>query len=204
MYRIAISGKANSGKNTAATILQNILVGDYQYNSYGYGCKLMAFADPIKEIIRIMFPFLKKKWLYGPSKFRNQIIEGALDSENNPLTIRRALLEIGTKVGRGYKDSMWLDVFTHRFNKEVAKNIGAVIVTDVRFRNEFDYLKELGFFLIRINRETEVKINHSSETNQDQITNSEFDFVLNNNFGLEELTNTIVGQICPAIKNSHK
>lgn len=191
MYKIALLGKANTGKNTTALLINSHLPG--------YG-KLIAFADPIKEIVRTMFPKLSKHWLYGPSKFRNKIIEGAFDSEGNPLTIRKALLEIGTKVGRGYKDSMWLDVFNHRFEKQVKKKTGSVIVTDVRFRNEFDFLLDKGFIIIRINRESDTKINHISETNQDQIRDDELHYVLDNNKELFHLKETIEHQVFPLIE----
>lgn len=197
MNKIAILGKANTGKNTAANLIKELL--EFEEEDCFTNYQLLAFADPIKEIVHIMFPSLKKKWLYGSSKFRNEIIPGALDSEGKPLTIRMALIEIGTKVGRGYKDSLWLDVFEHRMNKCLKKDLG-VIVTDVRFRNEFDYLKKNGFFMIKICRDNNTKINHESETSQDLITDEEFDCVINNNAGLEELQNIIKNEVILKIK----
>ena len=113
MFKIAISGKASSGKNTIANLILETLNNDYAATYYD----TIAFADPIKEIIMIMFPHLKKKHLYGSSKFRNTIIKEAVDKNGNLLTIRQALIDIGTGLGRGMNDSIWLDVFDHRFGK---------------------------------------------------------------------------------------
>lgn len=194
MYKIALLGKANTGKNTTATMLLNNL-----NNSHGNSTsKIMAFADPIKEIVRVMFPNIKKNWLYGPSKLRSKIIDGAIDENGNPLTVRQALIDVGTN-GRKYQNDKWINVFDFRFQKESKKNTDIVIVTDVRFRNEFDFLRDKGFYLVRILRDTDNKIKHDSETNQDSINNDECDFIIDNNAGFEELSKIIKDQIIQEI-----
>lgn len=189
-------GKANSGKNTAANLILSELSWDYIVSEG----TTMAFADPIKEIVRIMFPHVKKKHLYGSSAFRNTLIAGAVDKQGNPLTIRQALIEIGTGLGRAMNDSIWLDVFDHRFAK-LAKNNDTVIVTDVRFPNEFYHLKKNGFISVRINRDTVSKLNHISETNQDAIKDNEFEYILENNGSLEDLTRKIKEELIPLVVN---
>lgn len=188
MYKIALAGKAGTGKNTAAEIICSIM-SDFNY--WKKETVSLAFADPIKEIVKEMFPHVKRNHLYGASKFRDEIISGAYDSDGNPLTIRRALLDIGTKVGRSYNDSVWLEVMEFKIQKAVKKNKQLVIITDVRFRNEFDWLKKQGFFMIKVERDTQTKINHVSETGQNQILDSEFSFILNNNGSKKDLENII-------------
>lgn len=186
MFKIAITGKANSGKDT----LSRMLVKETRivHNRYIYA-KYMAFADPLKEMIRIMFPDIPKKNLYGSSKLRNEIIPGAF-KDGNPLTIRQLLIDLGTEVGRKYKESVWLDNFDSRFAEVSPGNL--VIVTDARFRNEFDHLKQLGFVMIKLTRDgNNPAINHISETGQDSIQENEFDFVINNNGTLSDLKYTV-------------
>lgn len=191
MYKIAIMGKANTGKNTLAGLLIDELAKD----SLSYKC--MAFADPIKEIVMTMFPRADRNCLYGPSQLRTEIIPGAY-KDDKPLTYRQALIDIGTEVGRKYNDKIWLENFDHRF--ELLSH-DLVIVTDCRFRNEFDHLKEKGFFQIRLYRNTGApEIQHISETGQSLIKDEEFDYILLNNKSLDELKEEVKCQILPKIR----
>lgn len=206
MYKIAITGKANSGKNTLSLILSEALrqklkiplSSDRKFDKV-WESQNIAFADPIKEMIRQMFPKIPKKHLYGSSKFRSLIIPGAFKNKE-PLTIRQLLIDLGTGVGREYKQNLWLDVFDVTFAKAIKKNKDLVIVTDVRFRNEFDHLKNLEFFQIKLLRESQLKIDHASETNQDSIKNDEYDYIIHNNGTLQDLkieVEKIVKQLKP-------
>ena len=186
MYKIAITGKANTGKNTLSKMLIKQL--RVAQNKYMWG-KCVAFADPIKEMIRIMFPELPRKFLFGSSKYRNEIIPGAMKN-GVPLTVRQLLLDLGTEMGRGYKESVWLDNFDNRYSKYANTNNKnmVLIVTDVRFRNEFEHLAKKGFYQIRLYRDDGTPgINHVSETNQNSIFDNEFNYVLDNNGSLNEL-----------------
>jgi dephospho-CoA kinase len=195
MYKIAICGKANTGKNTVSKILRK----EVSKTQTGIFCEYIAFADPIKAMIRIMFPDLPEKNLTGSSKFRSEIIPGAF-KEGQPLTVRQLLIDLGTGVGRTYKETIWLEAFDHTFQRAQSKKKNMVVVTDVRFRNEFDHLKKLGFYQIRLLRDSHLQINHASETNQDSIKDDEFDFVLHNNGTLKDLKTEvlkIVSQLKP-------
>lgn len=205
MYKIAISGRANTGKNT----LSKIIVAELRAKARAWArkrhhvphtldVKYMAFADPIKEMIQIMFPDIPDEWLYGSSKYRNEAIAGAFKNDK-PLTVRQLLLDLGTGMGRGYKDSVWLDNFEYRFKKNKKRDI--VIVTDVRFRNEFEHLKNKGFYQIRLYRETgQPTINHISETNQNTIGDEEFDYVIHNDKSLDDLKSEVLSNIIPKLK----
>ncbi len=182
LYKIAITGKANSGKNTVGKLLVKAL----QEQGVDGKAHFVAFADPIKEMARIAFPNIPRKWLYGPSKFRAEVIPGAF-KDDVPLTVRQLLIDIGNDFGRKYQSNRWLLNFDHTFNKLVKRHAGIVVVTDCRFRNEFDHLKNLGFFQLRLLRESNVKINDVSETSQDSIRDEEYDYVLHNNGTLKDL-----------------
>jgi hypothetical protein len=180
MYKIGISGKAGSGKNT----LSKLLVKQLRQES-SMSVKYIAFADPIKQIARTMFPDLPERCLTGPSKYRSEIISGAFKG-GAPLTVRQLLIDIGTN-GRNYDNNIWLNDFTHSLNKAHHKDKKIFIVTDVRFRNEFDLLNKTNFYKIRLFRDSTVKIDDPSETNQDGINDDEFDYVLNNSGTLKQL-----------------
>ena len=64
------------------------------------------------------------------------------------------------------------------------------IITDVRFPNEYDAIKSKGGIIIRVNRnESEIITNkHVSETALDDYN---FDYVINNNSDINNLTSSI-------------
>jgi hypothetical protein len=152
--------------------------------------------------VMFMFPNASKECLYGPSQLRADVIPGAF-KDGKPLTYRQALIDIGTEVGRAYNDKLWLENFDHRYEPLVLKDKqNLVVVTDVRFRNEFEHLKQKGFFQIRLYRDTgkASEINHVSETNQNSILDEEFDYILFNNKSLDELREEVRTKIIPRLK----
>lgn len=209
MYKIAITGKANTGKNTLANLLSAKVLDRYSAEyaiknpgwAFAFLPKFMAYADPIKEIVITMFPHANKECLYGPSHLRAEPIPGAFKN-GKPLSYRQALIDIGTEVGRGYNDKIWLENFDARYERLLVKSKpNLVIVTDVRFRNEYEHLKQKGFFQIRLYRETGLPdINHVSETNQNSIKDEEFDYVLYNNKSLDDLKEEVSQKIVPRLK----
>ncbi len=198
MYKIAICGKANTGKNTVSKLILRELRNKFR-GKKTLSHEYIAFADPIKAMIRLMFPTLPEKYLTGSSSNRAEIIPGAF-KEGVPLTVRQLLIDLGTGVGRSYKESIWLDAFDHTFEKMQRKSV--VIVTDVRFPNEFDHLKRLGFYQLRLLRDSHTVINHASETKQDSIPDEDFDYVLNNNGTLKDLKGEVITKIIPNLMDN--
>lgn len=180
-YKIAICGKAKSGKNTIAKMIKKEL-SKHEPISCGY----IAFADPVKSIARTMFPDMPEKYLTGSSEYRNSTIPGAF-KESIPLTVRQLLIDIGTGLGRAYKADIWLDVFDYNLAKLENKNHNMIILTDCRFINEHNHIKNKGFFNLKIVRDQSDNINHISETEQDSIPISDFDYVVYNNGSLNDL-----------------
>src|ERR1700722_19840139 len=145
--KIAISGKAGAGKNVFASFLVQGLGLD-DNNS-----KIVALADPMKSIIKMMFPEAKSECLFGPSELRSEIIPGSYkNKEGNQLTYRQALIDLGA-FGRKYNDNMWLNCLAEDAN---TNNKDAYIISDVRFGIEFNFLKKSGFYMIRVIRDCSV------------------------------------------------
>lgn len=189
MYKIGISGKANSGKNTLSEIIHQEL--DI-YNHKGKDqYQIISFADPVKEIARQMFPKISRQKFYGPSKNRSYIIPNALDKNKNPLTIRQLLIDIGTDA-KLYNKDIWLNNFDNTLKKAEKNNIKLVIVSDIRFKNEFNYLKNNGFYLIRLLRKDHTIINDASEMEQDEISDKEFNSIILNDSSLEDLQESVI------------
>jgi len=191
MLKIAFSGKANAGKDAAAKIFVEQFcdqLGQYKSKST---VQIVSFADPIKEMVRIMFPRTKRITLYGASKYRSTVIEGAT-LKGEPLTYRALLQNLGTEVGRGYKETIWLDVMDFKIEKAQKRGVNLFVINDLRFKNEFDYLKNIGFKIIRVVRDEQLTLDHISETEQNQIKNNEFNYIVDNNGTLDHMKKSIV------------
>jgi hypothetical protein len=198
IYKIALVGKANSGKDTAARIIKKQI---NKIHEKKLRIKILAFAEPIKEMVLLMFPKISRDCIFGSSTLRNTIIEGAKDSDGSPLTIRRILLDIGTGLGRSYLSTIWIDNMAERVRiiEESDKPTG-IIITDVRFRDEFDWLKNNGFFMVKVKRGESNTINHISEIEQETIQDHEYDFILYNSSTLKDLRKIVKKHLIPSLK----
>jgi deoxynucleotide monophosphate kinase-like protein len=201
MYKIGISGKAGSGKNTLAQIIYKELYDhaiwrdkDEEY--------MIAFADPIKQLILDKYPQADRECLYGSSYLREKIIPNAMEN-GKPITYRKALCDIGTE-HREQNNDYWVEKLNEKYIDLLTNNyIKIAIVPDIRFRNEFDYLKQNKFFLIRLYREVSSNTgNHISETNQLEIMDDEFNYRMYNNTTLEDLKKEVQNKIIPQITKS--
>jgi len=187
MLKVAITGKANSGKNTVSGLICYAACSDKQNFVH------LSFADPIKEIAQTLFPQLPSQYLYGPSEYRSNVIPNAFKN-GEPLTVRQLLIDIGTSA-REYNPKIWIDILHHRFDIAKNENPHLIIISDVRFKNEFEFLKKLGFYQIRLHRNEHAKIDHVSETDQDAIQDSQFDCILHNNSTLDSLRKSVEGVV---------
>lgn len=181
MIKLAISGKAGSGKST----LQNMFISNISGEAV-----TAALADPIKEIIMIMFPKTKCDILYGKSENRYAKVPNAsLNLE--PITYRELLQYLGTEVGRNLNPNIWIDVLDYKKNKALSENKAMFIVSDVRFRNEFDHVKQNDYITIRIKRNIDNNMDHISESEQDEILDKEFDYVIYNICSKDDLEDQV-------------
>ena len=65
------------------------------------------------------------------------------------------------------------------------------IITDVRFLNEANAIKERGGILIKIERDNGTESTHISETALDSYDIDTFDYTINNNGTLEDLAKKV-------------
>lgn len=186
MIKIAFSGKANSGKDTVVKFFEK----NFKKISKSNKVKSVALADPIKEVVRIMFPKTKRSILYGPSKNRMELVPGAF-FEGQPLTYRKLLQHLGTEVGREYKKTIWLDVMDYKIEKAEKDGVDLFIIKDCRFVNEFLHLKNAGCLMIRVKRDEQLVMRHVSEIEQESIMDSEFNYIINNNSTLGNLNSNV-------------
>jgi uridine kinase len=146
---IAIAGNARCGKDTLGKNISNLL------NEYGVNSSTYSFADELKrETDKFLIETLG--------------ISAYTDNDEEKLIIRPFLVFWGTEIRRKINPSIWVDkVFERIKPNEVA------IITDLRFENEFDFIKSndgLSIYLSRIDSNG----NQIAPANDYEKTNNEF------------------------------
>jgi len=126
MRLIGLTGPAGSGKDTVADLLCS-----------QHGFVQIAFADPLRDGIKAMFP-----WITDTHLTDRALKEAPLaELGKSP---RQILQTLGTEWGRDLiHPEIWLIAATHRLAKLRASSpclhIAGVVVSDVRFENEADW-----------------------------------------------------------------
>ena len=184
---IGISGKARSGKDTFAEMLAAELNG-VSYPPY----VMMAFANELKLRCQAAFD-LTWEQLWGEDKEKidkryvraNVTTTGSVD---NPTPIYWTGREIMQDYGAFYRsidNEFWVkNLFKVADDKEYTN----IIITDVRYINEADYILDNGGHVIRIERAGKDDVHnmqHPSEIELDGYRRFSFNVI--NDWGLEEL-----------------
>lgn len=183
MYKIAISGKGGSGKNTLCKIMTDLISDKYS----SYEIKSQSFADPLKKIVSILFPQIPKEHLYGPSELRSEVVEG-ITLNGNLVTVRDLLIDVGENYKK-YDPNIFVNIFDINSKDFCKNNLKSkfLFATDLRFPQEFEYVKKNNFITIRIERKNCLKLNSVTETVQDKISSDQFNFIILNNSTFDDL-----------------
>lgn len=137
-----------------------------------YGGEKMSFSKPLYDI------------LYYSQKTCGFNIEKD----------RKFLQWIGTEWARNIDENIWIKLFHQNMPKT-----GNIYCSDVRFINEFDFLKKEGFINIKLIRNRDYCYNrigsgndkHISEEELDKIDDTKIDFIIYNNGTLKDLYNKL-------------
>jgi len=185
---IVLSGKARSGKDTAAQMLNDTLPNS----------KCIAYADYLKEIIGSCFG-LTWDQLHGDSK--EAAIEGLpIRTKSGHITThcwtpRKLLQYLGTDVFRTIDPDCWLNVVKSQVALGYFDNY---IIKDSRFPNEIDWVLASGGINIRIERQDKDFVSgtdHASETSLDEHIEREKSYVVYNNKDLGYLNSQLLNII---------
>jgi hypothetical protein len=173
---IGITGRKFNGKDTLAK---------YFINTYNY--KRYAFADPLKEACRHIFGFNDDQ-LYG--ELKEQV------DEYWNTTPRNIFQYVGTELFRNnlskcpglewVEENIWYNVLKKSILDQWEKNPDQLIViTDIRFQNEIDLIKELGGISIKITKDNILNTDtHTSEIDIDKLN---VDYNIKNNGTISDL-----------------
>lgn len=189
MKKIAISGKARSGKDTIARLIEEIS---------GKNVFRFAAADCLKDVAKTMFPWLRQECLWGDSQYRDQILEELKEKTGGKFESTRDLVKDLARYFKEINPNIIvenLDWKLKGFKQNPYNWYHIMILTDIRFRDEFEWAKHNEFTTIRVirpNLSLENKITQdSSEVCQEEISNDAFDWVIENDGDLEDLKKKI-------------
>lgn len=196
---IGFSGKKGSGKDTLAGFLSLNSVSLFGYNS-----SIFSFAHAMK-CLSVSFFGLKHKQVFGSLKDKNsltnylwedlphyeEIKHNRLNWPTGQMTAREFLQEFGTGIARKMNKSIHINACFNMIKKE--KQL-LNFITDARFENEIDSIKNVGGIIIRLTRTTD-NDSHISEVEFNKCLNK-FDIVLNNkNMSKEEQKIELVAKL---------
>lgn len=162
---VGISGKRGAGKD---------LLGKYLgYHKF----KTMPFAGELKDRVRRDFG-LSKEQTDGsakeqPTKLLREIISPeSTDPRSEYWTPRQIMIAYG-QFFRQFDNLYWVKKVFDKIKAGAPNEL--IAITDVRFKNEADYVKQQGGFLVRLERRPELNIykgviNDPSETELDDYT----------------------------------
>ena len=175
---IGITGRKFNGKDTLGNIL---------HEKYGYKC--IAFADPLKNCCKAIFHFTNEQ-LYGNEKEK---------IDNNWKTTPRIILQfVGTELLRNQMEKILPDIgcniWIKSFETQIEQMIKIdpclkIVVTDIRFQNELDCVKNLGGKIIKIIKPD--VINTDSHVSENNIDNFIVDHVIINDGTIDDLIKKI-------------
>ena len=139
-------------------------------------CKIYTFADILKKDICMNILGLTKEQCYGTDEDKNSLTELVLD--NHKMSARDVMQYIGTDIFRKCKPNVWVDATINKIKKDKPE---IAIITDCRFPNEIELIKNHNGKVLRLTRNP-YNSDHISETILDQKCYdwSNFDHIINN------------------------
>lgn len=179
---IGITGYKTAGKDSIADVLiEN-------------GFEKYSFADPIKEIAKIMFgwgdemftPANKEKFdEFWGLKIREPLL--ALGTEFAQYTLPSMFPEFDKRIGR----KLWVKRFERWYESHRNENI---VIPDMRFPHEQEVLRKYNAVFVRVNREQAVPKGavHESESYVPQL---EAHYEIDNNSTLDNLRDSVLAML---------
>lgn len=176
---IGIYGRARSGKDTAADYLAKRL-GLYKY----------AFAEPLKTMLK--------------SVFGDHFHEGDRSGicPETGVSYRVMMQTLGTEWGRALNDNVWVNLVGKRWKLVLDQNyspadsaskfagglvIGGMVLSDVRFDSEAEWIRDQGGLVVYIHRDAEKQVGVIGHASEKGICPTLVDYLVDNNGTLSQL-----------------
>lgn len=223
--KIAFCGRKGSGKDTAAKLLNFYLSGgksiteevkEGTINSIlsiakeHFRFDTISFGDKLKSLLLEIYDLSKsnKYLLYCSEKdslyfdLEKNSIENSDSASSIPLRI--LLQQTADKIKKTFGEDYFIKSLFRTIENYCKKE---VIVPDCRYINEYEALRDKGFYIIKIERDSTLKDSHDSENSAVNLPDDMFDAKISNNGTLKDLAficHDIYCEISDYIKNEDK
>ena len=145
---IGFSGTMGSGKTTSQKLAKKYFMNQ---NVRVYLCN---YADNLKRLCSELFPNHPKSSFYGNQEEKTRLFDN--------LSGRKIMQIIGTEIIRDYADvNFWVNCLQEEINKSDAD---IILVGDVRFTNEYQFIKNQGGITVKIISNQSSINEHASES----------------------------------------
>lgn len=156
--------------------------------------RLYNLSDALKDICAGLFD-LKYEQMFGTDEDKNTLTNLSwedmpviVNDRKGKMTAREVLQYFGSEICRKMNKSCWTNIIKNRILEESPE---IAVIGDVRFKNEFEAIKEMGGRVIFLTRNSNSNDSHISENDLTK-DNMPYDFILDNeNISIDESTNRL-------------
>ncbi|MEU6959621.1 hypothetical protein [Streptomyces chrestomyceticus] len=176
---IGFAGAARSGKDTAASFLVE------------HGWQRKAFADPVRDMLYALNPDLRDpSGFLGVADLAERVdTYGWEKVKRVHPEVRRYLQRLGTEAGR---EVLGADVWVNALFRDCEEWDTPVVITDVRFPNEAEAIRNHGGVVVNILRPSRAPIAAADHISENALVDYDFDVTVLNSGTLEGLRASVL------------
>lgn len=170
---IGLTGLAGSGKDTVREMLEQ----DHDFDG-------IAFADPIRDMLGALLDSMEvsRAWMVARDLKEQDIPQLGV-------SYRKMAQALGTEWGRALNGSMWLDIAAAKIRMFGQYGNPGVVISDVRFANEAEWVKAQGGVIWKILRPGIEPVRaHISEQLAAKLP---YDYVIDNHSDIDNLRHAV-------------
>ena len=169
---IGLTGYAGTGKDTVREVLES-----HDYTG-------LAFADSIRGMLRELLASNGISTSFMDDRALKETVIPELG-----VSYRHMAQTLGTEWGRNLQPDFWLRIAGAFMDDRVDDGDTHFVISDVRFANEAEWVRERGGVIWRVHRAAATPVRpHVSEAEIDHITP---DWTIHNNGSFEDLRETV-------------
>ena len=168
---IAITGRKFSGKDTSVSVIRSIIKDEARIYH-------LTFAKPIKQASMALFNLTEQDL--------NDPIAKEMRLSGQEWSPREIMQKLGTAVRETFGQDFFINHVLSLINSITNNDDKIIIVSDVRYDREAQFLKDKGAIVVKIKRD-KYESGTDTHTSESGIDPKYVDFVIENNGTIEEL-----------------